>query len=166
MNGLDQRETVSRRDFLAASGTTALGAAMVVGAGTLVVPSQGWGMEVKALKPETMATLIQMARDIYPHDRIADKYYAKAMKQHDEAAAGDADTRAMLEDGVADLNASRVKGFFKPFAARSWLVFITKRRSGRSLAMRALPLTRADISSAALTTLTGYRGGSNDECTL
>ncbi len=104
MRVIDKRETVSRRDFLAASGTTALGASLVFGASTLVSTNQGWGMEVTALKPETMATLIQMARDIYPHDRVADKYYAKAMKQHDEAAAGDADTLKMLEDGVADLN--------------------------------------------------------------
>ncbi len=96
---------VNRRDFLAASGKTALGAAMVVGAGTLLVPSQGWGMELKSLKPETMATMIQMARDIYPHDRVADKYYAKAMRAHDDAGAGDADKLAMLEDGVAELNA-------------------------------------------------------------
>jgi len=106
MRVLDKRETVSRRDFLAATGTTALGAGMVFGAGTLVMPSQGWGMEVTALKPETMATLIQMARDIYPHDRVADKYYAKAMKQHDEAAAGSDETLQMLEEGVDNLNAA------------------------------------------------------------
>ena len=104
MRVLEKKETVSRRDFLAATGSTALGAGLVFGAGTLVMPAQGWGMEVTALKPETMATLIQMARDIYPHDRVADKYYAKAMKQHDEAAAGDEDTLKMLEEGVADLD--------------------------------------------------------------
>lgn len=105
MRVLDKRETVSRRDFLAGSGKTALGAAMVAGAGTLVVPSQGWGMELKALKPETMATLIQMARDIYPHDRVADKYYAKAMKAHDTDDAKD-----MIEEGVAALNESAGEG--------------------------------------------------------
>jgi len=104
MRVLDKREAVSRRDFLAGSGKTALGAAMVCGAGTLMVPTAGWGMELKALKPETMATMIQIARDVYPHDRVADKYYAKAMRAHDDAAAGDADTLTMLEDGVADLN--------------------------------------------------------------
>ncbi len=95
---------VNRRDFLAASGTTAIGAAMVVGSGTLLLPSQGWGMELKALKPETMATMIQMARDIYPHDRVPDKFYAKAMRAHDDAAADDAEKLAFFEDGIADLN--------------------------------------------------------------
>ena len=110
MRVLDKREVVSRRDFLAGSGKTALGAAMVCGAGTLMVPTAGWGMELKALKPETMATMIQMARDVYPHDRVADKYYAKAMRAHDDAAAGDADALALFEDGVAALNSASGDG--------------------------------------------------------
>lgn len=105
MRVIDKREAVSRRDFLAGSGKTALGAAMVVGAGTLVVPSAGWGMEVQALKPETMATLIQMARDIYPHDQVHDKYYAKAMKAHDTD-----DKKGMIEEGVAALDAAAGDG--------------------------------------------------------
>ena len=36
-----------------------------------------------------MATLIQMARDIYPHDQVPDKFYAIAVKGHDESAAKD-----------------------------------------------------------------------------
>ena len=53
-------------------------------------PRKAWGLETSALKPETMATLIQMARDIYPHDQLADKYYAIAVKGHDEQAGKDA----------------------------------------------------------------------------
>ena len=42
-----------------------------------------WAMEVKNLRPGSMATLVQMARDIYPHDHLADKYYAQAMLGYD-----------------------------------------------------------------------------------
>ena len=49
-------------------------------------PEHAWGLETTALKPETMATLIQMARDIYPHDQVPDRYYAVAVKGHDESA--------------------------------------------------------------------------------
>ncbi len=101
----ERGEGVNRRDFLAASGKTAIGAAMVVGSGTLLLPSQGWGMELKALKPETMATMLQMARDIYPHDRVPDKFYAKALRAHDDASVDDDAKKALLEDGVGDLNA-------------------------------------------------------------
>ncbi len=106
----DKAGGVNRRDFLAASGKTAIGAAMVVGSGTLLLPSQGWGMELKAIKPETMATMIQMARDIYPHDRVADKFYAKAMRAHDDAAADDESKAAFFEDGIAGLDAKAGDG--------------------------------------------------------
>ena len=38
-------------------------------------------------------------------DRIADEYYAIAVKSHDETAADDAAHKAMIEDGIADLDA-------------------------------------------------------------
>ena len=105
MTTTDRTGGVNRRDFLAASGKTAIGAAMVVSSGTLLMPAQGWGMELKALRPETMATMIQMARDIYPHDHIADRYYAIALRAHDDASVDDDAKKALLEDGVGDLNA-------------------------------------------------------------
>ena len=67
-------------------------------------PGRSLGLEVKNLKPETMRTLIKMARDIYPHDRLADRFYAVAMKGYDEKAGSDAATRPMLETGVSTLD--------------------------------------------------------------
>ncbi len=63
---------VSRRGFLQRS---ALGAAAiaVTPAGALLNASEAWALDVKGLKPETMKTLILIARDIYPHDKVADK---------------------------------------------------------------------------------------------
>lgn len=101
--GLTRRELMQRG--------TALGAAFVAGAGFLAHAKDAWAVELKALSPETMATLIQMARDIYPHDRVADMYYAVAVKGHDDKAAGDAAFKAMIEEGVAGLDAAaREKG--------------------------------------------------------
>jgi hypothetical protein len=68
------------------------------------------GLETSALKPETMATLIQMARDIYPHDQLADKYYAIAVKGHDEQAGKDAAHKELIEKGIADLNQKAGEG--------------------------------------------------------
>ena len=62
---------VSRRAFLA---TSAAASAIVISGGAIIKPTEAWGYEVKALKPETMRSLVQMARDIYPHDRLADRY--------------------------------------------------------------------------------------------
>ena len=95
----------ARREFIRVS----VAASVVVSAGALMNSSEAWALELKALKPETARTLIQMARDIYPHDRIATKYYAVAIKGIDAKAAGDAKFKAILEKGVADLNARAKK---------------------------------------------------------
>lgn len=104
MKTMNKRQDLSRRRFLAASGGAAVGVALVTSAGVVSSPQGAWAMEVKALKPETMATLIQFARDIYPHDQIADRYYAAAVKGHDELAGKDDKHRAMIEQGIADLD--------------------------------------------------------------
>ncbi|MDQ6437628.1 twin-arginine translocation signal domain-containing protein [Mesorhizobium sp. LHD-90] len=100
----DRRPGISRRDLLKRGGAAGVGALLVI-SGTAVISQQdAWGLETTALKPETMATLIQMARDVYPHDQVPDKYYAIAVKSHDEAAAKDAAHKDLIEKGVADLD--------------------------------------------------------------
>ena len=54
----------------------------------------------QTLKPATMTVLARAARDIYPHDRLADRYYIAAVLPYDDKAAGDAALKALLEDGV------------------------------------------------------------------
>ena len=57
------------------------GALLVVSGSAVLSTDRGLGRSrPPALKPETMATLIQMARDIYPHDQVPDKFYAIAVK--------------------------------------------------------------------------------------
>ena len=96
----------SRREVLRRGGMLGAGALLVISGRAVISPEQAWGLETTALKPETMATLIVMARDIYPHDQVPDKYYAVAVKSHDEKAAQDPAHKEMIEKGVADLNAS------------------------------------------------------------
>jgi hypothetical protein len=104
-------QKISRRTALKATGAATFGAMLIASGGTVLCPRGAWAVQAKALAPETMATLIQMARDVYPHDRIRDEYYAKAIASHDEKAAGDAGHKSMLEDGVAGLDlAAQGKG--------------------------------------------------------
>ena len=100
MRVLDKREKVSRRDFLATSGAITV----AIGAGMVASPNGAWAVSVQNLKPETMHTLIQMARDVYPHDRLADKYYANAVAGYDDQAGEDKELLHLLEDGVATLD--------------------------------------------------------------
>ncbi len=94
--------TITRRDLLKKS--IAVSASMVIGSGYLASSNAAWAMEVKALSPDSMATLVQMARDIYPHDRFGDELYASAVKSHDDKAAEDPEYKKMLEVGITVLN--------------------------------------------------------------
>lgn len=97
---------LSRRQFLRRSRDVALAAAVTTtSASALLNSAESWAMEVAGVSPETMRVLLQMARDIYPHDQVADRFYAIALKGQDAKAAADAAHKALLEDGVADLDA-------------------------------------------------------------
>ncbi len=109
---------MTRRDLLKRG--TALSATFVAGVGFLAHAEDAWALELKALSAETMATLIQVARDTYPHDRIADRYYAIAVKGHDDQAAGDAAHKALIEEGVTSLNTMAVGAGFTSYLATGW----------------------------------------------
>jgi hypothetical protein len=100
----DRTPGLSRRDLLKRGGALGATALLVVSGSAVISPHHAWGLETTALKPDTMATLIQMARDIYPHDRIADRFYAIAVKGHDDSAAKDSAHKDMIEAGIADLD--------------------------------------------------------------
>ena len=104
---------LTRRQLL--SSGTALGTALIVGPGFVMHANEAWASEVAHLKPETFGTLVQMARDIYPHDRLADKFYATTMKAHDTA-----DAAAGVEEGVAALNALAVSAGHPSYVDTGW----------------------------------------------
>jgi hypothetical protein len=98
------KSALTRRSLLKQS--VALGA-FVVGGNFIAASDAAWAMEVTHLQPQTMATLIQMARDIYPHDHVANQFYAAAVKSYDSE-----ETAQIIESGVASLDAAaRGKGF-------------------------------------------------------
>ena len=102
---------LTRRSFLQRSSSVTLASAITVTtAGALLNSAEAWALDVKALKPQTMKTLILLARDIYPHDRVADRFYAVAVKGHDEKAGKDAAHKKLIEDGIAALDKAAGKG--------------------------------------------------------
>ena len=88
--GLTRRQLLSR--------ATAAGA-FVCGAGFVAGRDAAWATEMTAMTPESFATLVQMARDIYPHDRIPDANYVTAVKGYDTPEEADA-----TEAGIAALD--------------------------------------------------------------
>ena len=93
LRGLTRRQLLSR--------SFAAGALAVTGTGFIAAPNAAWAVEVTAITPEEMATLLQMARDIYPHDQVADQFYAVAVKGYDTAEKKD-----LVTAGIAEVNAA------------------------------------------------------------
>ncbi len=99
MKKADGPRGLSRRQLLLSA--SAAGASFVIGSGFIAAKDAAWAAEVTTLKPQTFATLVQMARDIYPHDRIADEFYVIAVQGYDNT-----DLAEEVEAGIAALNAA------------------------------------------------------------
>jgi hypothetical protein len=94
LRGLTRRQLLSRS-------LSAAGALAITGAGFIAAPNAAWAVEVAAIAPEEMATLLQMARDIYPHDQVPDKFYAVAVRGYDAE-----DRKEFVTAGITELNAA------------------------------------------------------------
>ena len=93
----------------------AAGTLTVTGAGFIAAPDAAWALEVTTITPAQMATLMQMARDIYPHDRIADEFYAVAVKGYDSP-----DHAADIAAGVAMLDGAAMGKGAASYVAVGW----------------------------------------------
>lgn len=107
LRGLTRRQLLSR--------SLSAGALAVVGTGFIAAPNAAWAVEVAVITPEEMATLLQMARDIYPHDQVADQFYAVAVKGYDSE-----DHKALVAEGVAALDAAAKAAGFDSYVAAGW----------------------------------------------
>lgn len=115
MRVLPKVVTWSRRGFLRGGGL-ALGAAAVAPAALAMPAADGLAGAFHTLGPATGKTLLRMARDVFPHDRLADRYYADAIAPCERAAAKDPALKALLQDGVAELDRAAVRRFGQPYA--------------------------------------------------
>ena len=97
MSPTSQLGSLTRRQLLKRTVTT--GALALLGPGFIAAPNAAWAMEVTHISAHEMATLLQMARDIYPHDQIGDEYYVIAVKGYDST-----DQQDMVKQGVAQLD--------------------------------------------------------------
>ncbi|MFN4142981.1 Twin-arginine translocation pathway signal [Aestuariivirga sp.] len=108
-----EKKGLTRRELLSRS--VAAGALAVAGAGFIAAPDAAWALEVTAVKEHEMATLLQMARDIYPHDRVADQYYAVAIKGYDTE-----EKKVFVAEGVAALDAAAKAAGFADYLSAGW----------------------------------------------
>ena len=97
---------MNRRQFLRTSGMATAGVAAATGGGILLASDGAWALELTALDAHTGQTLLAIARQCYPHDSLADQYYAGVVGALDADAAGNADLAKSLADGVAELDSA------------------------------------------------------------
>ena len=92
MRLIDKTPKISRRNLMRTGAMTA--------AAVAVAPTTAFSAAPEAISAESFATLVKMARDLYPHDKLADAFYAKVISGHDADAKKDPATKTMLEEGV------------------------------------------------------------------
>lgn len=103
MRIIDKVTRVDRRGFLKTTAGAAAVAAIAPAAS-----SSALAEPLSTVPAEGAATLVKMARDLFPHDRIADSFYQKAVAAIDGDVAA-SDTATLLSDGVATLDAAANK---------------------------------------------------------
>jgi hypothetical protein len=118
MREVDRRSKIDRRNFLKTA--AAVPPAAAVAATTGVSISDAWADTAKALKPETLKTLARVARDVYPHDHLADHDYIIAVTPWDAKAAADANVKALIEGGIALLDENARARYKAPYATVAW----------------------------------------------
>jgi hypothetical protein len=116
MREVDKRTQLRRRSFLR-GGAAAAPAAALAAAGATISPEAAWASDARNLQPNTLATLVKAARDIFPHDRFSDRHYITAIVPYDERAGTDGALRSLMEDGVGALDNESRRRFGKPYLA-------------------------------------------------
>lgn len=102
-----KKTNMNRRQFLRSSGGAVASAAVVAtGTATLVSPDTGRAATLDTLDQHQADTLLQVARQMFPHQSMADTYYMALIKDLDAEAAGDAATATLLADGVKALDSA------------------------------------------------------------
>jgi len=78
---------------------------------TIFGKNNAWSATFKNISADDGATLVQMARDIYPHDHLADKYYAAVISGYDKAAGKDKSLKGMIEKELKKINSASKKKY-------------------------------------------------------
>jgi hypothetical protein len=115
MRLLNWTRRFSRRGFLAGGAATI--AAVAATGGTVLADSQAGSLaEAGRLTSEELRALLKFTCDLFPHDRLDDSFYARAIAPLQDEAAKDAPTRRLLAGGVAQLDRLAMAASGKPFA--------------------------------------------------
>lgn len=115
MRVIDKSPRIDRRGFLRGSGLGAIGVTVVPVTVLASTATSSVEQSFPRLGAVAGHTLVRMARDIFPHDRLPDKFYLQAVASHDVAVGRDASSKKLLTSGLSDLDTRARTRFGKPY---------------------------------------------------
>ncbi|MGE4481147.1 hypothetical protein [Acidocella sp.] len=69
-----------------------------------LAPSRAWALALKTLSSDQGRVILTFTRHLYPHPNLDDAVYALVVKDLDDKASADAATKAVLAQGVTQLD--------------------------------------------------------------
>lgn len=114
-HGVSKARQLNRRRFLKGTGAAAIGAVAIPPAVLMVQTGSAYAESFKIFDELTGNTLVRMARDIFPHDKIPDKFYVSAIAAYESRIPEDPEIRGLITNGVAQLDAEAIAHYGKPY---------------------------------------------------
>jgi hypothetical protein len=116
---------IKRREFLHKSAMVVAGVSAAAAGVTVTGFATEWTAKLKTLNAHEAETLLKMARQTFPHDRLDDSYYIKVVEDLDTEASSKPVTAKMLSAGVANLD-HLAKGKFSAQPAADQITALKK----------------------------------------
>jgi hypothetical protein len=116
---------IKRREFLHKSVMVVAGVSAAAAGAAVTGFAAEWTAKLKTLNAHEAETLLKMARQIFPHDRLDDAYYMKVVEDLDTEASSKPATAKMLSAGVANLD-HLAKGKFSAQPAADQIAVLKK----------------------------------------
>lgn len=98
------KQILNRREFLRTAGNTAAAVVVVAGSTTILASNRAWAMTLETFAPHEAEVLLAMTRQLYPHDRLGDIYYAEVVEALDAKAKTTPELAEQVKNGVAALD--------------------------------------------------------------
>ena len=98
------KHILNRREFLKSAGSAAAAVIAVAGSTTILASNRAWAMTLDHFGPHEAEVLLRMTRQLYPHDRIGDIYYAEVVEALDAKANATPEIVEQVKNGVAALD--------------------------------------------------------------
>ena len=104
MTGNQSRSRLTRRTFIRTGGTAGVTVYVLLSGPAWVGQRIALAADLVTLNSAQAKTMLAMARQLFPHDKLGDEYYWVVVESIDKEMAGSTELAARIHDGLAQLN--------------------------------------------------------------